>query len=100
MPASIWTRAACIMCVALVWSIQYPFWPNRESLLDQGKLVDYSWLAFATWAGGLVVWLWAMWALLSRFRGHSFTEYRLLIGVATAVIYASFTAMYPTNAID
>jgi len=88
------------MCVALVWSIQYPFWPNRESLLDQGKLVDYSWLAFATWAGGLVVWLWAMWALLSRFRGHSFTEYRLLIGVATAVIYASFTAMYPTNAID
>ncbi len=98
--ASSWILAACMVGVALVWSIQYPFWPNRESLLDQGKLVDYSWLAFTTWAIGLAMWLWVTLTLLPRFRGHTFSEYRVLISLPTAAIYASFTAMYPTNAID
>lgn len=100
LPAPSWILAAWLCSIAFIWSIQYPFWPNRALLLDQGKLVDYSWLAFSTWAGGLALWLWAMWTLLSRFRGHTFSEYRLLIVVATAAMYASFTAMYPTNAID
>ena len=100
LPASRWVFTACLVGVSLVWAIQYPFWPNRELLLDQGKLVDYSWLAFAAWAGGLAVWLWAMWNLLPRLRGHTFSEHRVLIGSTTAAMYLAFTAMYPTNAID
>lgn len=95
-----WVLAALLAGVSVLWSFQYPFWPNRELLLDQGKLVDYSWLAFATWAGGLAIWVWAMWHLLRWLRGRALSRHRLLIGGTTAVIYASFTAMYPTNAID
>jgi len=98
MPA--WIPGACLAGVALCWAIQYPFWPNRASLLDQGKLVDYSWFAFLLWAGGLMIWLWALGKLLPRFRGHTFTDRRLLVSGVTIALYAAFTAMYPTNAID
>ncbi len=95
-----WVFAACLAAVALYWTIQYPFWPNRNLLLDQGKLIDFSWLAFAFWAGGLASWLFALWNLMLRFHGRSFSEYRALIGVTTVAVYTSFIAMYPTNAID
>ncbi len=100
LPASPWWFVACLIGVSVCWTLQYPFWPNREFLLDQGKLVDYSWLAFTTWAGGLAIWLWAMWSLLVRFHGLSFARVRTMIVVTTAAVYASFIAMYPTNAID
>ncbi len=92
--------AACLIGVSACWSLLYPFWPNRMFLLDQGKLVDYSWLAFAAWAGGLALWLWASWSLIARFRGHGFLRHRALIAATTGAIYVCFIAMYPTNAID
>lgn len=92
--------AACLIGVSLLWAVQYPFWPNRAALRDMGHIVDYSWLAFAAWAVGLAVWVWAMGNLLMRLRGHTFTEHRALVGATTAAVYASFMAMYPTNAID
>ncbi len=98
--ASPWLFVACLIVVSASWSILYPFWPNRALLLDQGKLVDYSWLAFAAWTGGLALWLWAAWNLVDRLRGHTFSQHRALIATTTAGVYASCIAMYPTNAID
>lgn len=98
--APLWIPSLCLIAVALVWSLQYPFWPNRNDLLDQGKLVNYSWVAFAIWVIGLAVWLWAMASLLPRLRGQSFRLNRYLVGGTTLAIYASFMALYPTNAID
>ncbi len=95
-----WVPALCLVAVAVTWSLLYPFWPNRAALRDMGHIVDYSWVALALWVIGLTVWLGAMWSLLNRFRGQSFVANRFLIGGTTLGIYAAFTAMYPTNAID
>lgn len=95
-----WAFYACLAAVAASWALVYPFWPNRTQLLDQGKLVDYSWLAFALWAVGLAIWLGAMWNVLVHLRGRRFTEVRLLVGGTTTALYLAAIAMYPTNAID
>jgi hypothetical protein len=88
------------MTVSILWAVHYPFWPNRDELLDQGKLVDYSWLAFAAWFFGLALWLWSAWNLLRGFRHQSIRGSWKVVCLTTIVIYVSFVAMYPTNAID
>lgn len=88
------------MAVSVLWAIQYPFWPNRNELLDQGKLIDYSAIALAAWIVGMALWVWSWWSLLRGFRGQSFRDNRRLVGLTSAVMLGSFVAMYPTNAID
>ncbi len=83
-----------------MWAVQYPFWPHRGELLDQGKLVEYSPIAFATWILGLGLWLWCTWNLLRGFRGQGFRSNWRVVCLTTAVVLVSFVAMYPTNAID
>ena len=99
MPAQL-IPAIALVAVAVCWSLQYPFWPNRLTLLDQGKIVDYSWIAFATFVGGIALWLWAMWKLLPPLRGTTFREARALVVIPTALVSIAFVLMYPTNAID
>ncbi|HYJ12371.1 MAG TPA: polyprenol phosphomannose-dependent alpha 1,6 mannosyltransferase MptB, partial [Thermomicrobiales bacterium] len=89
-----------LVAVAFCWSVQYPFWPNRVLLLDQGKIVNYSWLAFALFVGGIALWVWALWALFPYMRDATFTRVRGIILPVTAMVYTAFVLMYPTNAID
>ncbi len=92
--------ALVLVAVAVCWSALYPFWPNRTLLLDQGKLVDYSWLAFALFVGGIATWLWALWMLLPALHGVTFTEARTIVVAPSVILLGAFTLMYPTNAID
>ena len=92
--------AIALVAVAVCWSLQYPFWPNRHALLDQGKIVDYNWVAFATFVGGIAVWLWAMWRLLPPLRDVTFSQARPQVVIPTALVSVAFVLMYPTNAID
>ncbi len=98
--ASPWVAATCLIAVSAAWAWLFPFWPHRAALRDMGHIVDYSWFAFVIWSVGLAAWLGAVWSLLTRLRGQSFRDNRWLVGSTTLAMYASFTAMYPTNAID
>ena len=96
----LWPFAACLIAVALSWAVVYPFWPYRTRLVDQGKIVDYSWLAFGMWIVGLGLWLWCMGMLFQGLRGQTFSQNRMLVGGTSAAMLAASIAMYPTNAID
>jgi len=102
-PEPAWSRrwcAAALVAVSIAWSLQYPFWPNRDRLLDQGKIVDYHWLAFVLWAFGMVLWVWALWRLLPSLKGRSFGQEVILVVTTSVAMLTAFVAMYPTNAID
>ena len=92
--------AACLVAVAAAWALQYPFWPYRDRLVDQGKIIDYSWLAFGVWLVGMALWLWSLATLLPSFRGRTFTQDRRLVSLTSAGLILAFGSMYPTNAID
>jgi hypothetical protein len=88
------------MAISICWAVQYPFWPNRASLVDQGKLVDYSWFSFSLFVGGIALWVWSLWMLSRGLKGQTFSENRLLIVLTSTVMLFWFVMMYPTNAID
>ncbi len=92
--------AAVLVAVAWCWSLQYPFWPHRNALLDQGKIVSYSWIAFALFIGGISLWLWSLWAILPALRGIPFHQVRRVLFPVICIVYVAFVLMYPTNAID
>lgn len=88
------------MLLGLACAVVFPLWPNREALLDMGKLVGYGWSSFLPWITGLIAWVACLVTLLWGLRGQTFTQQRPLIMVTTTITYAGFLAMYPTSAID
>ncbi len=92
--------ATCLATISICWALQYPFWPYRTRLVDQGKIVDYHVAAFVLFIGGIALWLWGMWRLFQALHGQTFTQQIRLVCVTTVAMLGSFLLMYPTNAID
>lgn len=98
-----WFRSviACLPAmIAAGFSWQYPLLPNTHRLTDQGKLVDYSWGAFAAFVAGVLVWSLSYLAVVRWAPDPHWSFRRTALGVSSAVQLGAFGLMYPANAID
>lgn len=99
-PRTLFISCVVMSLVALAACLALPLWPNRESLLDMGKIVGYSTGAFLMWFLGLIAWGVSLWRLCRYCHMRTWQQTRDVLIPALVVIYAAFVAMYPASAID